>query len=123
MGYAENLNDLSLPDLNKGTLKTGDIARIDDDGFYYVEGRNNRYVKVYGNRINLSELETILLKKGIDAIMKEGEENKINVYFKNSIQINEGIKYISKITSINQNVFINKILSKKNLTNNFKYKI
>ncbi len=123
MGYAENLNDLSLPDLNKGTLKTGDIARIDDDGFYYVEGRNNRYVKVYGNRVNLSELETILLKKGIDAIMKEGEENKINVYFKNSIQINEGIKYISKITSINQNVFINKILSKKNLTNNFKYKI
>ena len=123
MGYAENLNDLSLPDLNKGTLKTGDIAQIDDDGFYYVEGRNNRYVKVYGNRVNLSELETILLKKGIDAIMKEGEENKINVYFKNSIQIKEGIKYISKITSINQNVFINKILSRKNLTNNFKYKI
>ena len=123
MGYAENLNDLSLPDLNKGTLKTGDIARIDVDGFYYVEGRNNRYVKIYGNRVNLSELETILLKRGIDTIMKKSEENKINVYFKNSLQIKEGIKYISKITSINKNVFINKILSKKNLTNNLKYKI
>ena len=123
MGYAESLNDLSLPDLNKGILKTGDLARIDGDGFYYIEGRNNRYVKIYGNRVNLSELETILLKKGIDVIMKEGVENKINVYFKNSLQIKEGIKYISKITLMNQNVFITKILSKKNLTNNFKYKI
>ncbi len=123
MGYAESLNDLSLPDLNKGILKTGDLARIDGDGFYYIEGRNNRYVKIYGNRVNLSELETILLKKGIDVIMKEGVENKINVYFKNSLQIKECIKYISKITLMNQNVFITKILSKKNLTNNFKYKI
>ena len=55
--------------------------------------------------------------------MKEGEENKINIYFKNSKKIKEGIKYLTKITSINSNVFINKILSKKNLTNSFKYKI
>jgi len=123
MGYAEKLKDLSLPDLNKGTLNTGDIAYEDSDGFYYIEGRKNRYVKIYGVRINLSELETILAKKGIDAIMKEGEENKINIYFKNSLKIKEGIKYISKITSTNINVFVSKILSKKNLTNNFKYKI
>ena len=123
MGYAENLKDLSLPDINKGILKTGDIAYKDKDGFYYIEGRKDRYIKIYGIRVNLSELETILSKKGIDAIMKEGEENKINIYFKNSSKINDGIRYISKITSINSNVFISKILSKKNLTNNLKYKI
>ena len=123
MGYAENLKDLSLPNLNKGLLKTGDIAHEDSEGFFYIDGRKNRYIKVFGIRVNLSELETILLKKGIDVIMREGEENKINVYFKNSLQIKEGIKYISKITLMNQNVFITKILSKKNLTNNFKYKI
>ena len=55
--------------------------------------------------------------------MREGEENKINTYFKNSNQVIEGIKYISKITSLNLNVFVGKILTKKNLTNNFKYKI
>jgi long-chain acyl-CoA synthetase len=123
MGYAENLKDLSLPDINKGILKTGDIAYKDKDDFYYIEGRKDRYIKIYGIRVNLSELETILSKKGIDAIMKEGEENKINIYFKNSSKINDGIRYISKITSINSNVFISKILSKKNLTNNLKYKI
>jgi len=123
MGYAESSKDLTLPDLNKGTLKTGDIAYKDKEGFYYIEGRNNRYVKIFGIRLNLSELETILLKKGIDVIMREGEENKINTYFKNSNQVIEGIKYISKITSLNLNVFVGKILTKKNLTNNFKYKI
>ena len=60
MGYAEKLKDLSLPDLNKGTLNTGDIAHVDSEGFYYIEGRKNRYVKIYGIRVNLSELETIL---------------------------------------------------------------
>jgi hypothetical protein len=55
--------------------------------------------------------------------MKEGDENKIDVYSKNSLKIKEGIKYISKVTSLNANIFITKILSKKNLTNNFKYKL
>jgi long-chain acyl-CoA synthetase len=123
MGYAENLKDLSLGDLNKGILKTGDIAYEDSEGFFYIEGRKNRYVKIYGIRVNLSELETILSKKGIDVIMREGKENKINLYFKDSNKIERGIKYISNITSINSNVFVSKILSKKNLTNNLKYKL
>ena len=73
MGYAEKLSDLSLPDVNKGILKTGDLAYKDCDGFYYIKGRTNRYVKIYGMRVNLSELETILSKKAIDLIIMEGK--------------------------------------------------
>ena len=73
----------------------------------------------YKNRKTLYEIK----KKGIDVIMKEGGENKIDVYHKKSLKIKEGIKYISKVTSLNINIFITKTLSKKNLTNNFKYKI
>ncbi len=123
MGYAENLKDLSLPNLNKGILKTGDIAFKDNEGFYFIEGRKNRYVKIYGARVNLAELESILLKKGIDIIMREGDENKIDIYFKNLSKKNESIKYLAKITSINQNVFVVKKVSKKNLTTNYKFKI
>tara|TARA_Y100000590_G_scaffold470145_1_gene662294 strand:+ start:1705 stop:3114 length:1410 start_codon:yes stop_codon:yes gene_type:complete len=123
MGYAKNLKDLALPDLNKGILKTGDIAYEDKDGFFYIVGRKNRYVKIFGIRLNLSELEAILLEKGIDVTTREGGENKINIYFKNPSQADKGLKYISKITSINQNVFVNRKITNKNLTANFKYKI
>ena len=63
MGYANHLKDLSLPDANKGVLKTGDIAHKDSQGFYFIDGRKNRYVKIFGIRVNLSELESILLKE------------------------------------------------------------
>ena len=123
MGYAKNVKDLSLPDTNNGILKTGDVAYFDKKGFYYIVGRKNRYCKIYGVRIDLSELEKILLEQGIDTIMKEGGENKIIVYAKNIIKTKKKIKQLSKLTSINLNVFIIKTFKKKNLTNNFKYKI
>ena len=95
MGYATNINDLALPDTNKGILHTGDIAYKDKDDFYYVVGRKDRCVKIYGIRVNLSELENILYKKGVDANMKT-EENKIEVYFKKLNNINNIMNYLCK---------------------------
>ena len=123
MGYAKNLNDLSLPDQNKGILKTGDIAFRDNDNFYYIVGRKDRYVKIFGNRIDLSELESILSSKGMDVIMRDGGENKIFVYFKDKTNIFSAINYISKLTAINSKVFVCRTITKKNLTYNLKYKV
>ena len=123
MGYAEKLNDLSLPNLNKGILKTGDIAYKDKEGFYFIVGRKNRYVKVFGLRVNLSELENILSKKGIDTIMKEGNENKIEIFFRSLTRAKENISFLSRMTGINQNTFIIKKITKKNFTKNYKFKI
>ena len=123
MGYAKNIKDLSLPDSNNGTLKTGDVAYRDKDGFYYIVGRKNRYVKIFGIRINLSELENILFEKGVDSIMKEAGENKIEIYFKSLVNCKNHINHLSKITNINKNVFIVKNLTKKNLNKNYKFKI
>jgi long-chain acyl-CoA synthetase len=123
MGYAERLNDLSLGDINKGLLKTGDIAYKDKNGFYFIVGRKNRYTKIFGARINLEELENILLKKGIEVYMREGIDNKIEIFFKNLSFAKKSISYLSKITYINKSVFIVKKLSKKDFTNNNKFKI
>ena len=123
MGYAKNINDLALPDLNNGILKTGDLAYIDKDGFYYVKGRKNRYIKLFGTRVSLSELENILQDKGNNVLMKDAGENKIDVYCESLSKFEKNIKYLSKITSINPSVFLFKKFSKNNLTLNYKYKV
>ena len=60
MGYAECAEDLMKGDENHGVLHTGDISRVDEDGFYYITGRKKRFVKVWGNRCNLDQVEQLV---------------------------------------------------------------
>ena len=60
LGYAECGEDLAKGDELKGKLVTGDIARFDDDGFYYIVGRKKRFLKIYGNRVNLDETDRLI---------------------------------------------------------------
>jgi len=60
LGYAENRNDLARGDEMGGVLHTGDLARVDADGFYWLTGRSKRIAKVFGNRVNLDEIEALL---------------------------------------------------------------
>jgi acyl-CoA synthetase (AMP-forming)/AMP-acid ligase II len=60
MGYAENRADLANGDELCGTLKTGDLARQDADGFFYITGRLKRFLKLFGKRFNLDEVEQIV---------------------------------------------------------------
>jgi acyl-CoA synthetase (AMP-forming)/AMP-acid ligase II len=61
-GYAECLTDLSTFE-SPALLSTGDLAKVDEHGFYYITGRSKRFVKIFGNRINLDELESTLSKR------------------------------------------------------------
>ena len=45
-------------------LRTGDIAWRDEDGFYYISGRKSRFLKIFGNRIGLDDLESSLRGHG-----------------------------------------------------------
>lgn len=60
LGYAMNDMDLTKGDENKGVLYTGDMGYRDEEGYLYISGRIDRMAKIYGNRINLAELEDIL---------------------------------------------------------------
>lgn len=79
LGYSECKEDLNLGDENKGCLHTGDIALFDDDGFYYIVGRIKRFIKLFGNRVNLDELEKLLLERGVKSACK-GKDNALVVY-------------------------------------------
>lgn len=58
LGYAHSIVDLSRGDDWNGILRTGDIAKQDSDGFFYIEGRASRYLKLFGNRISLDAVES-----------------------------------------------------------------
>jgi long-chain acyl-CoA synthetase len=66
LGYAQSKEDLKEPDKNQGVLHTGDLAYYDDEGFFYIVGRLKRFIKLFGNRVSLDDLEHQLKAKGFD---------------------------------------------------------
>ncbi len=63
LGYAECGEDLSKGDERQGILQTGDMAQFDEDGYYYIVGRRKRFLKIYGNRVNLDEIDRMIKGK------------------------------------------------------------
>lgn len=60
LGYALCGADLARGDEWKGVLVTGDMARRDAEGYYYVVGRKKRFLKIFGSRVNLDETERMV---------------------------------------------------------------
>ena len=60
LGYAESGADLVRGDERGGRYETGDLAQRDTDGYYTIVGRKRRFLKLFGKRTNLQEVEHIL---------------------------------------------------------------
>ena len=80
MGYAESIADLAKGDENNGVLHTGDVARRDNDGYYYITGRLKRFVKVWGNRCNLDAIEQIVKTEVTTNCACSGCDDKVVVF-------------------------------------------
>ncbi len=73
MGRAESRADLSRGDETGGRLETGDLGRLDAEGYLTVTGRAGRFAKLYGQRIALDELERLAAPLAF-AVAVEGAE-------------------------------------------------
>ncbi len=78
LGYAECRADLALGDVNCGVLHTGDLAERDDEGYFRIVGRQKRFIKLFGHRVNLQEIESNL--SGQFNVACSGKDNLLEVY-------------------------------------------
>jgi acyl-coenzyme A synthetase/AMP-(fatty) acid ligase len=104
LGYAENCFDLCKDDENGGVLYTGDVAKRDEDGFYYIVGRKKRFLKMFGNRVNLDELEQLIRAEGNDCVCV-GTDDNMKIYVTTLDNKDRLRSYITECTGINQSGF------------------
>ena len=73
LGYAESAADLALG-RTVTELRTGDLGRVDDDGYLHIVGRASRFLKLFGLRIDLDAAQRILADHGVDAVCTGSDE-------------------------------------------------
>lgn len=68
LGYADTAADLARGDDCLGVLPTGDLGHLSADGCLTVTGRLARIGKVFGQRVNLDDLERLVGTPGVAAV-------------------------------------------------------
>lgn len=79
LGYATCREDLLKGDENHGLMHTGDLARRDADGCYFIIGRLKRFLKIYGLRIGLDEVERMIKAEYKTDCYCKGDDEKLVV--------------------------------------------
>ena len=102
LGYALTLEDLTKGDERGGRLETGDMAKRDEDGYYYIVGRKKRFLKLYGSRVNLDEVDGLVKKQYPDIdCASTGDDSALILFITNEELCKEVRKFLIDRTHIN----------------------
>lgn len=106
LGYATGAADLARGDERGGVLDTGDMAQFDDDGFYTIVGRKKRFLKLFGNRVNLDETERMLKGKfpGVD-IACGGRDDRLTIYGTDAELLAKMPSFLAEKTGLHPSAF------------------
>ena len=80
LGYAEKGEDLLMGDERHGRLETGDMAQFDEEGYYYIVGRKKRFLKIYGNRVNLDEVDRLIKAEYNIEVASSGVDDHMYIF-------------------------------------------
>lgn len=121
-GYANTADELATYD-DIEVLKTGDIAKLDEDGFYYITGRLKRIVKIFGYRVNLDEIESMLKNQftGTTFVCIGLDDSKIFIGINDEqVELNAVSEFVASAMKIHPSVILVDILKEIPLTENGK---
>lgn len=105
MGYATCKEDLMREDEFHGEYHTGDIAKRDEDGYYYIIGRKKRFLKIFGSRISLDETENLLRQKFNQDFVCMGNDKQMCIFTLDSKLEFTVKEFISKKTGMHISAF------------------
>ena len=105
LGYAISGDDLQKGDERNGVLSTGDIAIKDKDGFFYIVGRISRFLKLYGIRIGLDEVEQLIFQNFGVENMCTGTDEKMKIYITKEGILEEISAFVIHKTSLYHQAF------------------
>ena len=106
MGYALCKEDLMKDDEFGGEYHTGDIAKRDKEGFYFIIGRKGRFLKLFGLRVSLDETERILKTQypTVDFVCT-GDDKRMNVFTTSKDLKDQIVPFLSAKTNIHNSAF------------------
>lgn len=105
LGYASSLEDLKLGDLNAGELLSGDLGYFDEDGYFFITGRLNRFIKLFGLRVSLDEVDKLYHEAGILGV-STGNDDELCLLVVDEDRLSDTDELVKLVTDrfkINQN--------------------
>lgn len=105
LGYAESGEDLALGDERHGVLATGDMAQFDADGYYYIVGRKKRFLKIFGNRVNLDEIDRMIKGEFEIEAASSGKDDHLYIFLTDAAFSEPVKEFIVRKTKLHPSAF------------------
>lgn len=100
LGYAICEEDLIKGDENEGKLHTGDIVRRDNEGYYFIIGRMKRFLKIFGLRIGLDEVEFLIKSNFETDCLCSGSDDMLKIMITNEGLIDSIREFVIEKTKL-----------------------